>query len=120
MDKQRLKEIFGDGKRPTGADFAALIDALWANIENQLANTMRVVRIQHVGDSVPNNFDVGQYWWNPSKLVLIYMADRKAESVDLRSDRLYVVEESGDYGDYLPGVYVAVNGELRYIDGEVL
>lgn len=120
MEKERLKEMFADGKRPTGADFAQLIDALWANIENQLANTMRVVRIQHVGDSAPNNFDTGQYWWNPSELALTYMGDSRAEQVDLRSDRLYIVEESGDYGDYLPGVYVAVGGELRYIDGEVL
>lgn len=114
MERDKLKEMFADGKRPTGADFATLIDALWANIETQLANTMRVVRIQYVSNSVPEGFTQGQYWWNPSSLELTYMGESRAESVELLTDRLYVVEEDGDY---IPGVYVAVSGELRYLEG---
>ena len=114
MEREKLKEMFADGKRPTGADFAHLIDALWANIENQLANTMRVVRIQYVSNNAPVGFKPGEYWWDPSSLSLTYMGDSKAEEVELRTDRLYVVEEDGDF---LPGVYVAYAGELRYLVG---
>lgn len=117
MDKAQLKEMFGDGKRPTGADFAALIDALWANVENQLANTMRVVRIQYVSNSVPQGFTKGQYWWNPQSLELTYMGESRAESVALLSDRLYVIEEDGDF---IPGIYVGYDGSLRLIAGEEL
>lgn len=114
MEREKLKEMFANGKRPTGEDFAQLIDALWANIESQLANTMRVVRIQYVSSSAPVGFKPGEYWWNPAALSLTYMGDSKSEEVDLRTDRLYVVEEDGDY---LPGVYVAYAGELRYLEG---
>ena len=117
MEKMQLKEMFGDGKRPTGADFAALIDALWANIESQLRAAMPVIRIKWARKVAPSGFAPGEYWYNTNTRLLYYMGEKKAEVVAIRYDVLYVVEEEGYM---IPGIYVGYDGSLRLIAGEEL
>ena len=115
MDKNELKALFADGKRPTGADFAALIDALWVNVEEQLQRAMKVVRLTYYQEEAPTNMAVGQYWYNPASNALIYMDDGVAREVSLRYDTLYVNEQDGYYP---AGVYVNTAGVLGLIVGE--
>ena len=112
MDKARLKEMFADGKRPTGADFAALIDALWANIEQQLVGCMRIVKVK-VYDGVPVGLPIGEYGWDFRDMQLYYNTGSATSKEKLRQDVLYDVED----GIYPGGLYVAYGGELRILQG---
>lgn len=113
MDKQRLKEIFGDGKRPTGADFAALIDSLWEDSE-QTVDVIKKERVRWARSEYPAAIKPGEYWYNPSTGRLMYVGDYKVEEVALQDDVVYIIE---DDLEMFPGQYVYRVGVLVLLGG---
>lgn len=112
MEKEILKEKFSDGKRPSGADFAQLIDALWLNIEQQLAGCMRIVKVK-VYDGPPVGLPIGEYGWDCRGFKLYYNTGYSFSIEKLRQDVLYDVED----GIYPGGLYISYGGELRLLQG---
>lgn len=109
MDKEQLKEMFSDGKRPTGADFAALIDALWANVEEQLSSAMRVQQVKWARAERPEEFDPskGEVWYDTYSNML-----KGRISYPPRNGWVYVIEDSTEMA---VGQYVCKNGRLELI-----
>lgn len=105
-----LKERFGDGKRPTGADFAALIDALWANSEAQLSGVMRVQRVRWARSERPEEFDpaAGEVWYDTINHLL-----KGSVSYPPREGWVYIVEDNTE--EMTAGQYVAQGGKLTML-----
>ena len=114
MDKQQLKEMFADGKRPTGADFSALIDALWEDAEVVQSATMKTLRVKWARSISPMDIMPGEYWYNPSTGKLVYMGEYRAEEVSLKDDVVYIIE---DDMEMFPGQYVYRGGMMILVGG---
>lgn len=110
MDKEQLKERFGDGKRPSGADFAALIDALWANSEAQLSGVMRVQRVRWARSERPEAFnpEAGELWYDASTHML-----KGRVAYPPREGWVYIVEDNTE--EMTAGQYVAQDGKLTML-----
>lgn len=114
-ERSKLKELFADGQRPTGADFAKALDSYvhksdkvkmtdvnglvqkLEEISAMLTGRVEVIRIAQMGDaSLTTNAD--EYFYVPAQgLLMYYSGSGSAVPVTIRHDVLYI-NDDGEHG----------------------
>lgn len=116
MERARLKELFADGQRPTGADFAAALDSFvhkddkvkmtdvnglvqkLEEISEMLTGRAEVIHISQMGDTGGLAVNPGEYFYIPEQgLLAYYSGSESAVPVTIRHDVLYI-NDDGEHG----------------------